>query len=29
MYKDKNGNMIPIKLVYNDIGNDWWFEKIK
>ena len=23
MYKDKNGNMIPIKLVYNDTGNDW------
>ena len=22
MYKDKNGNMIPIKLVYNDTGND-------
>ena len=29
MYKDKNGNMIPIKLVYNDTGNDWWFEEIK
>ena len=29
MYKDTNGNMTPIKLVYNDTGNDWWFEDIK
>ena len=29
MYKDSKGNMIPIKLVYNDTGNDWWFEEIK
>lgn len=29
MYKDANGNMIPVKLVYNDVGTDWWFEEIK
>ena len=29
MYKDTNGNMIPIKLVYNETGNNWWFEEIK
>lgn len=29
MYKDTSGNMIPIKLVYNETGNDWWFEEIQ
>lgn len=29
MYKDSKGNMIRVKLVYNDTGNDWWFEEIK
>ena len=29
MYKDTSGNMIPIKLVYNEAGNDWWFEEIQ
>ena len=29
IYKDTNGNMISIKLVYNETGNNWWFEEIK
>ena len=29
MYKDTSDNMIPIKLVYNETGNDWWFEEIQ
>lgn len=27
MYKDLNGDMIPLKLAYNSNGNEWWFEK--
>ena len=29
MYKDTNGNMIPIILLYNETGNNWWFEENK
>ena len=29
MYKETNGNMVPVKLVYNDNGTAWWFEEIK
>ena len=29
MYQDSDGKMIPVKLVYNETGNDWWFEEIK
>lgn len=28
MYKNENGDMIPIKLVYNDKGSEWWFEEV-
>lgn len=29
MYKNNNGDMIPIKLVYDETGSNWWFEEIK
>ena len=29
MYKNNDGDMIPIKLVYDETGSNWWFEEIK
>ena len=29
IYQDSDGKMVPVKLVYNETGNDWWFEEIK
>lgn len=29
MYKDTDGRMIYLKLVYDSTGTDWWFEEIK
>ena len=29
MYKNSDGKMVPVKLVYNETGNNWWFEEIK
>ena len=28
IYKDDNGNIIPVKLAYNETGSLWWFEKL-
>ena len=27
IYKDKNGKITYLKLVYNDTGSQWWFEE--
>lgn len=27
MYKDKEGEITYLKLVYNDTGSEWWFEE--
>ena len=29
IYKDSDGKMVPVKLVYNETGSDWWFEEIR
>lgn len=26
LFKDENGNFIPLKLVFDPTGNDWWLE---
>ena len=27
--KDKDGNTIPLALVYDENGANWWFEEVK
>ena len=27
--KDKDGNTIPLVLVYDENGANWWFEEVK
>lgn len=27
--KDREGNIIPLALIYDDNGANWWFEEVK